>query len=318
MTDKKAEKILVTGASGVVGSRVLTYLIKEGYDVIATSHKRRPPEVDIPFVRANLGDARSCFELVNKYRPDIVVHTAANSNIDLCEIYQEQSWLTNVVSVQNLIGLSLLLGFRFIYFSSEQVYGEHPDGKKGSFVESDSTRPMNFYAKSKKIAEDDILQHLDNYLIFRLSLVYGWGSEFHQNWCDHLFEDIEEGIQSRLYSDQLRTMIYVEDIAKAVQAAIEHDDVVGVYNLGGAEPINRDEFGRELARVWGFDEDLVVSVSMQDFNPETPRPMNCSLDISSVKKDLGYSPTPLKKSIEHMKANNPHPPLNPPDTEKSE
>jgi dTDP-4-dehydrorhamnose reductase len=299
-------KILVTGSSGVVGSRILNNLLDKNYDVVATANKSIPEHLETSFVRANLADARSTFELINKFRPNVVIHAAGNSNIDLCEIYQEQSWMINVVAVKNLIGLALLLGFRLIHFSSEQVYGEHPEGMKALFNEESPLNPLNFYGKSKKFAEEDIIEHLRDYVIFRLSLVYGWGSQKHFNWCDHLYEDVEDGITTKLFSDQIRSMVYVEDIPGVVGMAIENPEVSGIFNIGGSTAMLRNEFGKKFASSFNFDENLIASTSMDDFPPETPRAKNCSLNIKKAKEIFGFRPRTIDESLKDMKKNNPH------------
>jgi dTDP-4-dehydrorhamnose reductase len=308
-SSEKKRTVLVTGASGFGGSKVLSRLKDSGYNVIGTAHRNKPPESDVPFPLADLADARAAFDMINKYQPDAVVHTAGNTHLDLCEIYQEQAWMSNVIAVKNLVGLAMLFGYRLLFFSSEQAYGEHPDGEGAFFLEDDPLSPLNFYGKTKMAAEEVIREHLDNYIIFRPSLIYGWGNKSHISWCDHLYEDIEEGIQVKLYSDQVRSMIYVEDIAEAVLKFMEKPDITGVFNLGGDTPYRRSDFAAEFARNWSFDEKLIAPVTMEKYPPETRRPKNCALDIKKIKNVVGFNPTGLSDSLKIMKEKNPHPPL---------
>jgi len=307
----KKKRILVTGASGVVGMRVADRLHEDGYDIFGSSHRYVRDDVDYPYKMANLGDARSTFDLIHEFNPDVVIHTAANSNIDICELYQEQAWVTNVIAVKNLIGLSLLFGYRLIFFSSEQVYGEHPEGKEGMFNEESELVPDNFYGKSKIFSEEDIIQHLNDYVILRLALVYGWGNSMHFTWCDGLLEDLEDNIPSKLYSDQLRSMIFADDIPGIICSIIDDPEIKGIFNLGGSESIMRDEFGKRFARNWNFDEELIASVSMDNAPLSSPRPKNCALDLLKIKTALDFEPSSLEEGLKHMKENNPHPPLEP-------
>lgn len=312
MSGEKTEKkptVLVTGASGFSGSKILSVLQGKGYSVVGTAHRNKPAESEIPFPLADLSDARSTFEMINKYQPDVVVHTAANTHLDLCEIYQEQAWISNVIAVKNLVGLSMLFGYRLLFFSSEQVYGEHPDGRDALFLEDDPLSPLNFYGKTKMAAEEVIGEHLDNYIIFRLSLVYGWGNKNHISWCDHLYEDIEEGISVKLYSDQIRSLIFVDDIANAVLKFLEKPEITGVFNLGGGKPFHRSDFAEEFAKNWSFNDKLIEPVTMDKYQPETRRPKNCALDINKIKEAVGFTPMSLPDSLKIMKEANPHPPL---------
>lgn len=320
MTENNSEiknTVLVTGASGFTGSRIIARLKEADFNVVGTAHRNRPADSDIPFPLADLSDARSTFELINKYQPDVVVHTAANTHLDLCEIYQEQAWLSNVIAVKNLVGLSMLFDYRMIFFSSEQAYGDHPDGDDRYFLEDDPPSPINFYGKTKMVAEDVIREHLEKYVIFRLSLVYGWGNQNHISWCDHLYEDIEEGIQVKLYSDQIRSMIFVEDIAKAVEKILNKQEITGVFNLGGAKPLRRSGFGQSFADNWSFDKKLIIPVTMDEFPPETSRPRNCAMDIGKIRTALGFEPAGLIESLNDMKERNPHPPINSGKAQKS-
>jgi len=301
-----SSKILVTGASGKAGTYILDKLRQGGHEVIGTAHKNKPTESEAPFPLVNLADARACFELIHSHTPEIVVHTAANSNIDICEIYQQEAWITNVITVKNLIGLAMLFNYRLIFISTEQVYGEHGDAENGVFKEDDFLNPVNFYAKTKKAAEEDIRKHLDDFVILRLALVYGWGTPGHASWCDHIYQDIKDGITYRTYSDQLRSMIYVKDIAEAISKTVEKKDMKGIFNLGGEPPLHRDEFTRRLARHYEFPENLAISATMDDFPPEAPRPKNCALDISKIKEAIDYKPTPMDDAIADMASENPH------------
>ncbi len=304
--DKEKTRVLVTGATGIVGSRIADYLHGKDYTVYGASHKNVPESSDYPVTPLNLGDAKAAFELVNDARPDVVVHCAANSNIDICELYQEQAWVSNVVAVKNIIGLSLLFGFRLIFFSSEQIYGENTDGMKALFDEESELFPLSFYAKTKKFAEEDINQHLEDYVILRLALVYGWGTPFHHSWVDNIFEDIEDGIKTRMYKDQKRSMIYVEDIPPLIESVVKTQEKSGIYNLGGPEPVLRNQFGEKLAKTWGFDDNLIEPVSMNSSPAEGPRPMNCAMDITRANKDFNYAPRTIEEALKDMKENNPH------------
>lgn len=312
MTEHNSEKkpaVLVTGASGFAGSRITAHLKKSGYNVVGTAHRNKPADSDIPFPLADLSDARSTFELINKYQPQVVVHTAANTHLDLCEIYQEQAWMTNVIAVKNLVGLSMLFDYKLLFFSSEQAYGEHPDGENELFLEDDPMFPLNFYGKTKMVAEEIIREHLDKYIIFRLSLVYGWGNMNHISWCDHLYEDIEEGISVRMYSDQIRSMIFVDDIAAAVEKLLENPEITGVFNLGGGSPLKRSDFAVTFAENWSFDNGLIQPITMDNYPPETRRPKNCAMNIEKIKKAVGFEPKALSESLKNMKEFNPHPPI---------
>ena len=303
------QTVLVTGASGFAGSRITSHLKKSGYNVIGTANRNKPSDSDIPFPLADLSDARSSFELINKYQPDAVVHTAANTHLDLCEIYQEQAWMSNVIAVKNLVGLSMLFDYRLLFFSSEQAYGDHPDGEDKLFLEDDPLSPLNFYGKTKMVAEEVIREHLDKYIIFRLSLVYGWGNLNHISWCDHLYEDIEEGIQVRMYSDQIRSMIFVEDIAAAVEKLLERPEITGVFNLGGGAPLKRSDFAITFADNWSFDNQLIQPLTMDQYPPETRRPKNCAMNIDKIKSAVSFDPKGLTESLKNMKEHNPHPPI---------
>jgi nucleoside-diphosphate-sugar epimerase len=104
-------------------------------------------------------------------------------------------------------------------------------------------------------------------------------------------------------------MIFIDDVTWVVKKLIENPAIKGVYNLCGKEPISRKDFALKFARNWGFKENLIIPMTMDDVVQEAARPKNCGMNISKLKESIGFNPTSIEDALKIMKENNPHPPL---------
>jgi len=160
-------KILVTGSAGLIGIQVVKDLVGEGYDVYSCYNKMKP-KFGIP-IQLDLLKEDKIMEIFHTIKPDIVIHLAAMTDVEKCEIQREQSALINTNSTKILVRESKKLKAFFVYVSTDYIF----DGEKGLRNENDIPNPLNFYGKTKLDGEIIVKNLISKYAIIRTSTPFG-------------------------------------------------------------------------------------------------------------------------------------------------
>ena len=160
------EKVLVTGAGGLLGSK-LVQVLSQDYVVIPTHNTQA---IHSNSVRMNIVDRDEVFSVLTQSSPEVVVHAAAETNVDKCEIDRERAWNINAEGTRNVATACSEIGAKLIYVSTDYVF----DGGKGSYSEEDETDPVNYYGLTKLKGEEFVKELCDVYGVARPCAVYGW------------------------------------------------------------------------------------------------------------------------------------------------
>jgi len=160
-------KILVTGASGLLGSKVVQELQLEGHQVIPTSHSKSLYPTSIIL---DITQNKDVYELITKTKPNIIVHAAAETKVDLCEKQPEYAHKVNVQGTRNIAKACQKAETKLIYISTDYVF----NGETGNYIEEDKTNPINTYGLTKLQGERETKNNCKNYLILRTSVNFGW------------------------------------------------------------------------------------------------------------------------------------------------
>ncbi|MCF7740722.1 MAG: SDR family oxidoreductase, partial [Candidatus Marinimicrobia bacterium] len=277
-------KILLTGASGFLGSNIVQTLQKSK-KVICGYKNFKPPEKNcVKTDLANLSQLKSTLDAI---QPNIIIHTAAISRPKQCLQNPELSKLVNIESTGIIADWCKHNQARLIFTSTDMVYsGENP-----SYTEKDQTRPVNIYGQQKVQDEQLIAEKCENFAILRLALMYGRGfyqRDYASQWLERdlkikMQEDDPEPVG--LYTDQIRSMISVKNVAKIIKE-LAHSNHQGIFNIGGRQPISRYEFGRELIKVLAISDRLIKPVKYQNLEPDVQAPLDVSLDIDKALKSF--------------------------------
>jgi len=166
ISECKMERLLLTGASGLLGSKIVE-LAREDYESIPL-HNTKPLHPNS--LKLDITDQNQVFSLFSKLEPDIVIHTASETNVDKCEAQREQAWRINVEGTHNIAFACSKVGAKLVYISTDYVF----DGEKGNYEEEDEPNPMDYYGVTKLEGENQVISHCKNYAILRTSVLYGW------------------------------------------------------------------------------------------------------------------------------------------------
>lgn len=181
-------RILVTGGTGLLGYWVTRLLMERGFKVYATYHEKAPPDLEVVWVRLDLEDPESIARVVEGVKPGIVVHTAAYTDVDGCEVNRERAYRVNYLATAALAKASKGAEL-FIYISTDYVF----DGSRGMYGEGDVPAPLNYYGLSKLLGEVAVAATLSNSAIVRVSGLYGYSPAGRRNFGVIAFEKLSRG-----------------------------------------------------------------------------------------------------------------------------
>lgn len=286
--------ILVTGGTGVLGWRLCRYLAERGYPVTATYRQRHPHLEGVHWRKLELEDPDSIAAVASAEPYRAVIHTAAWTNPDHCEEDPARTRQINVTATRELLQ-GLAGGAPFLYVSTDLVF----DGTRGNYREEDPVHPVNRYAESK-VAAEEIVRADPRGIVLRMAKIYSLGSPSHPCFVTWICGHLEEGRPVALFEDQFRSPVFVLDVTRALERLLGSRPRWNLYHLGGPERLSRLEFGRELARIFGFDSGLLRATRFESLGL-VPRGKDCSLDSSRFVREFDFHRTPLQEGLRALK-----------------
>jgi len=292
-------KILVTGANGLLGQKLIFLLSKqEGIEVIATG--RGPARIDfgdIRYLNIDLASSMAVSEQLLKYAPTHIIHAAAMTQVDNCETDKDSCWLNNVVATENLIEAAKDLRAYIQYISTDFIF----DGFDGPYKEEDHPNPINYYGRSKLQGEISVLQSGLQYAIVRTVLVYGAGQDLSRsNLVLWVKNKLENGEKIRVVDDQWRNPTLVEDLAIASQSILLKG-IHGIYNIAGKEYLTPFDIAIKTAEVFNLDKNLISPTNAIEFKEIATRPLKTGFDISKARENIGFEPVTLERGLQIVK-----------------
>ncbi|MEM1983623.1 MAG: dTDP-4-dehydrorhamnose reductase [Ignisphaera sp.] len=289
-------RILLTGATGLLGYNLLNLLIGKGYEIVAT-HRKTFVKVgvdNVKWVNIDLENEQEVANVVKDIRPDIVIHAAAYTDVDGCEVYKEKAFKTNYLATKAIAHSASRLGSFIIYVSTDYVF----DGEKGMYKESDIPNPVNFYGLTKLLGEIAVLDMFSkSSLVVRTSGLYGYSPTGKKNFGINTLEKLLRSEEVHAFYDQYLSPTYVDALAKRIIEALEKR-ITGIIHIAG-ERLSRYEFAMILAKALNVDEVLVKPVSMRDVRLVAKRPRDSSLDTSEAEAG-GLNLPPIMECLRHF------------------
>lgn len=279
------KRILVTGSNGLLGQKMIKLLLnQDGVEVFAVSRgKNRINEKDgYIYYGVDLAQKDMVIELIHKIKPHYIVHTAAMTNVDACELNQEMCDVQNIEVVETLVETCKKLNIHLVHLSTDFVFS----GKKGLYTELDPPDPVNHYGLSKLKSEEIVIQSGIRYSILRTVLVYGVVDGNDRNnvvlWVK---SSLEKGESIRVVTDQHRMPTYAEDLAEACWNAIRFD-ATGIFNVSSCELMSIYEIALAIAEEFGLDASLIQQVETSALNLPAERPTITEFDLSKSVEQL--------------------------------
>lgn len=293
------KKILVTGSNGLLGQKLTDTILASGiHSLVATSKgaNRHPITTGYDYAEMDIADRESVFKVVEAYQPDVIINTAAMTNVDVCEKERDQCWALNVTAVQYLIEACRSNYIQLIHLSTDFIF----DGQDGPYLEEAAANPLSYYGESKWEAEK-LLKNSDiHWVILRTIIVYGIVNDMSRSniilWAKGA---LEKGAPINVVNDQWRMPTLAEDLADICLLAAEKD-AQGVYNASGKDLMSIVELVERVADFYGLDKNLIKPISSDSLNQAAKRPVRTGFILDKSIKELGYQPHSFEEGLAIM------------------
>jgi dTDP-4-dehydrorhamnose reductase len=296
MSDGRSGVILVSGASGMLGSAVIRSAVARGVGVVGTHHDTPVTVAGQETARMPLEDAREVEAFLARVAPAAVIHCAALTNVDYCEANSGDAFSINAKATAVLARAAARCGARFLYVSTDAVF----DGTRGWYEESDSCRPVNVYAASKLQGEAGSLAEHAGAVVVRLA-PFGWSARpTKRSLAEWVLCELRAGRAITGFVDAVFTPMYAGDVAQALLELVLDPDRSGVYHLGSRDALSKYEFARALASASDLADDKVAAASIASHPFRAERPMNVSLATAKVSRDTGWTMPTVAEGIARM------------------
>lgn len=284
------KKVLITGVSGLLGNN-LAYCFKDRYEIVGVYHRHPVTLEGIQTRAADLTISEEAAALLRDVRPDVLIHCAAQANVDACEENPEEAWRINGLATRYLCQAAEGLSTKLVYISTDLVY----DGEKGGFSEDDPPNPVNVYGQTKLRAEAEALKRPGT-LVLRTNF-FGWNVQEKWSLGEWAVHCLSAGKPIKGFCDSIFSAIYIFELAKILEKAFLKD-LAGVYNCGSRTSLSKYDFLRTIAGKLGLDEGLIERISVHDFGFKARRARNLSLNVAKLSRAVGMRMPSLEESID--------------------
>lgn len=298
-------KLLVIGGSGLLGYKIAELAARE-HETFFTYNYRPATIENTTGLKLDKCDRTGTSEMIRKIKPDVVVDTAAQHNVDYCETHKEEAWKVNVEGTKNVVDGCRQAGAKMVFLSTDYVF----DGTKGRYSEQDQPNPINYYGKTKLEAENLLKNAGIPTTIARTSVIYGWNpseiaglkssSGKSANFVIWALGKLKAGEEVKTVTDQYSSPTLADNLAEAL-LAIALSDEQGVYHTAGRSCLNRYDFTLKIAQVFGFNSDLIKPVTSEAFKQAAQRPMRCCLDVSKTEQTFNVKLLDAESGLHKMK-----------------
>jgi dTDP-4-dehydrorhamnose reductase len=292
-------KVLITGSNGLLGQKIVRQAIKKGISFLATSkgENRNPDCPSENYQSLDICDANAIEKVFTDFQPTHIIHTAAITNVDACELNPEECELVNVTATRYLFEAAQKVNAHFQLLSTDFVF----DGEKGNYKETDAPNPLSVYAQSKVDGEAILLNSdYKNHSIVRTIIVYGVGNNLSRNniicWAK---EALSKGQPMNIIDDQFRAPTWADDLAWACLRICELDKT-GIYHISGPETFSIYTIVERVANYYGLSTESLTKTDSSTLNQPAKRPPKTGFDLTKSRNDLGYNPKTIEETLKYL------------------
>jgi|JI6StandDraft_1071083.scaffolds.fasta_scaffold07120_5 dTDP-4-dehydrorhamnose reductase len=292
-------KILVTGSNGLLGQKLVTLLQqKENVQLIATARSASvQPIKKGEFHLLDVTDKKQVDAIVGSAKPEVIIHTAAMTQVDECETKREACMLNNVTAVEYLVEACRINNIHLVHISTDFIF----DGSAGPLDETANPNPVNFYGESKLAAEKIIQSSSISWSILRTVLVYGITNDLSRsNIVLWVKKSLEEKKTISVVNDQWRTPTLAEDLAMGCYLAAEKK-AQGIFNISGKDFMTPFDIAMKTASFFKLDSSLLKATDSTQFKQPARRPLKTGFVIDKAKKELNYKPHSFEQGLQIIK-----------------
>ena len=291
------KRILVTGSNGLLGQKLTDIsILDKDIELIATSvgANRHLLKSGYIYEEFDIRDAERLVELVEKYRPDAIINTAAMTNVDTCEAEKDKCKALNVDAVGTLAAVCQKYNIHLVHISTDFIF----DGEDGPYAEDAEPNPLSYYGLTKLQAEDTLKSSSSRWAVLRTIIVYGIVSDMSRSnivlWAKGA---LEKGVPINVVNNQWRMPTLAEDLATGCILAVKKE-AEGVFNISGKDLMSIIEIVERVADFYGLDKSLIIPISAESLNQTARRPKKTGFILDKAIRELGYQPRSFEEGME--------------------
>ena len=292
-----ALRILITGSNGLLGQKLISALRNDpSVEVIATSRgvDRCPEPLGSRYRSMVITSASDVDAVFGETMPQVVIHTAAMTNVDACELDRQTCALQNVRATEILIAASKRHQSHFIFLSTDFIF----DGLAGPYAEHDVPAPLSVYGHSKLDGEKLVMESgLDHWAIARTIIVYGVAEGLSRSnvvlWAKGA---LEKGQPITVVDDQWRMPTLAEDLADGC-IRIAKQKATGIFHLSGPDGMSILELVYRVGKFFGLDTSVVSPIKSDSLGQPAKRPPTTGFVLDKARKELGYAPRGFEEGL---------------------
>jgi dTDP-4-dehydrorhamnose reductase len=292
-------KLLITGSNGLLGQKLVANCIAQQVDfqAISSGDNRNPSCPESNYTSIDITDFNVVEKFINENPCTHIIHTAAMTNVDACELDPTTCYRVNHLASNHLFEISKEKKLHFTLLSTDFVF----DGKTGNYSETDLPNPLSVYGKSKWLAEQELINSTyTNWAIARTIIVYGVGYSLNKsNIFSWLINELTQGKEVSLITDHFRAPTWAEDLASGCMAMVRHQQT-GIYHLCGPETLSIFEIGLRVAKYLHVSPSLIKPIDSNTLNQPAPRPTITGFNLNKAKTELGYEPHTIEQTLEFL------------------
>jgi len=291
------KRMMVIGASGLLGQYVAGQAASRGYEILGTYMNNTIRSPDFALQHLDITQADEVSRVLTDFKPDWVVHASALTSLDYCETHPTDSWNVNVEGTLNIAVACKRLKAKLLYASTDYVF----NGEKGErYFEFDVPDPSNVYARTKLEGERITMDASFENIIARVSALYGWNrmSRKH-NFVTWVLDTLRSGKEIKLLADQFVSPTYAPQCASVLLTMLERKGM-GLYHASGPDCLDRYEMGMRIAEAFKLDIGLIRKATRNEISLPARRPPCSCLDTSKLEGEFNIRTTTLSKGLEEM------------------
>lgn len=269
-------RVLLTGASGMLGMQLIIRLKKLKHSIIPIDFKGLPDIINV-----DICNTEYIFDVFEKTRPDFVIHTAAQTDVDKCTREPEKAFKINSIGTWNMAAAAAKYNVPIVYISTDYVF----DGETSKpYTEYSTPNPINSYGESKLAGEEHIKNICNKYFIIRTSWIY---SVYGKNFPLTILNAVNDRKEIKVVSDQIGSPTYANDLADFIMSLL-NEKLYGTYHFTNKGFCSWYEFAVKILECAGINDVKIIPISSSDWHSVTKRPKNSVLrhyNLELIEKD---------------------------------
>lgn len=288
-------KLLVTGASGLLGHKIAVLALDKGHEVYST-YKEHSIDQGTP-MKLDLANLDEVGETIIRVKPEAIIHTAAYTNVDGCEVNPDFAWRVNAEATKRIAMTSAKINVHLNYVSTDYVF----NGEKGLYSEEDQPKPISHYGYTKLMGEEFVKKHSQEWCIARTSVIYGSHQTQKLNFATWIIDSLKQGKHVKIVTDQYVSPTLNTNLAEMLLEVAERR-ITGVLHTAGGTRVNRHEFALRLAEIFSQNLNLIKPAKMSEIPWKAKRPKDSSLNVNKASALLNAKPLKLDQALRKMES----------------